>query len=287
MSGVPTSLAVSLIRATKKRSFTTPTTLIVLLLYPQPVLAPLGKVGQRREVTHAVEVDTGMEMIRLVLDDPREELLGHAVDARPLAIVAFEADRGEPGDHATHVGDGEAAFPSVLHLLRHRRDYGVDEHGEGDGRRVGVARIALHLDHADLLEHVHLGRGQPRPVVLAHGLHEVVDEALRFGRPDLVEGHGQRRLAQHWMSEASHLEYGHIRDPLPASVTRPPEPDRRLRTLKATTGWAKPLRTSSPMGSTVTKCSRADTSGCGMRICPGLASAQRRAARFDTEPMAP
>src|SRR5215475_8776928 len=82
MSGVPTSLAVSLIRATKKRSFTTPTTLIVLLLYPQPVLVPLREVGQRGEVTHAIEVDTAVEMIRFVLDDPREELLGHAVDPR-------------------------------------------------------------------------------------------------------------------------------------------------------------------------------------------------------------
>src|SRR5262249_5405685 len=220
--GVPTNRAVSLIRATKNRSLTTPTTLIVLLLYPQPVLVPLREVGERGEVSHAVEVDTAVEVIRLVLDHSREELLGHPVDPRAFPIVALAPDRRIPRHHAAHVGDGEAAFPSVLHLVRHRCHHGIDEYGERDGGGVGIARIALYLDHADLLQHVHLRCGQTGPVVLAHGLHEVVDEPLRLGRADVVEGHGQRGLAQHGMSEASHLEYGHVNDPLPASVTRPP-----------------------------------------------------------------
>src|SRR5882762_10092173 len=85
-SGVPTMRAVSLIRATKKRSFTTATTLIVLLLIPQPVLVPLREMGQRREVAHPVEIDHPVKVVGLVLDDAGEELLGLAFDRMPLAV---------------------------------------------------------------------------------------------------------------------------------------------------------------------------------------------------------
>ena len=64
----------------------------------------------------------------------------------------------------------------------------VDEHGERDLRRVGVARVAEHLDDAHLLRHVHLVGGEAGAVVLAHGLDHVVDEAL-----DLRPSRSRRR----------------------------------------------------------------------------------------------
>src|SRR5215510_2008672 len=117
MSGVPTSLAVSLMRATKKRSLTTPTTLIVLLLDPQPVLVPLRKVGQRREVAHAIQIDLAVQMVRLVLDHASEELLGLAGDPDAVAVVGLEPDSRVPRNHPAHVRHREAPFPAILHLL--------------------------------------------------------------------------------------------------------------------------------------------------------------------------
>jgi len=137
-----------------------------------------------------------MEMVGLVLDDPGKEFLGHAVDPRSLTIVGFEPDRGVPWDHAAHVGHGETPLPAVLHLLGNRRHHRIDEHGQGNGGRLRIPGIALNLDDADLLQHMDLGRGEARPVVLAHGLDQVVDEALSLGRPDLVEGNGQATFAR-------------------------------------------------------------------------------------------
>src|SRR5262249_49278713 len=71
--------AVSRKRATKKRSLTTATALIVLLLIAEPVLVPLGQVRQGGEVLHPVHVDDAVQVVRLVLDDASEELLGDHV----------------------------------------------------------------------------------------------------------------------------------------------------------------------------------------------------------------
>src|SRR5215467_11314098 len=57
-------------------------------------------------------------------------------------------------------------------------------------------------------------------------------------------------------------------------------------TLKATTGWVSPLSVSDPISSSVIICSTATATRCAMRICPSFASAQRRAARLQTVPIA-
>src|SRR5262245_33813728 len=82
----PARRAVSRKRATKKRSLTTATALIVLLRIAEPVLVPLGKVREGHEVLHAVEVDDAVQVVRLVLDDAREELLGDHVELLPRPI---------------------------------------------------------------------------------------------------------------------------------------------------------------------------------------------------------
>src|SRR6266481_743583 len=87
----PARRAVSRIRATKKRSLTAATALIVLLRIAEPVLAPLGQVGQGGEVLHAVQVHDAVEVVRLVLDDPGEELLGDCADLLPRPIIGLEA----------------------------------------------------------------------------------------------------------------------------------------------------------------------------------------------------
>src|SRR5262249_3406697 len=83
------------------------------------------------------------------------------------------------------------------------------EDGEGHLRRVGIAGIGGNLDDRDLQERVDLIRGQPRAVVLAHGLDHVVDQPLHVRRPDGLDGDRLRSLAQHGMSEARHLQDRH------------------------------------------------------------------------------
>ena len=76
--------------------------------------------------------------------------------------------------------------------------------------RVRVAGIAVHLDHADLLERVHLGRGEAGAIVLAHGLDHVVDEALGVRGPDLLRGDGLGELSQDRVAEARDFQDGHV-----------------------------------------------------------------------------
>src|SRR5262245_29703365 len=210
VSVAPARRAVSRIRATKKRSLTTATALIVLLRVAQPVLVPLGQVSERREVPHPVDVHDAVEMIRLVLDHPSEELLRHGVDLAAIPIVGLEPDRRVAGHYAAHVRHGEASLPAVVHLLGERRHDRVDEDGERNGGRVGIARVLGNLDHADLLERVHLRRGEAGPVVLAHGLDHVVDEPLSLRRPDLLHGNERRLLAQHRVAETGDLQNSHV-----------------------------------------------------------------------------
>src|SRR5574342_369253 len=214
-SGVPTMRAVSLMRATKNRSLTTATALIVLLLDAEPVLVPLGEMSERREVAHAIEVDDAVEVVGLVLDDAREELLRLALDAASFPVIRVEPNGGEPRHHPAHVGHGETALPALFHLLGQRGQRRIDEDGQRDARGFRIARVLVDLDDADPLEDVHLRGGEARAVVLAHGLDHVVDEPLRVGRPYLADGHRQRLLPQYGVSQARDLQDGHVMDPLP------------------------------------------------------------------------
>ena len=58
------------------------------------------------------------------------------------------------------------------------------------------------------------------------------------------------------------------------------------RTLYAASGRLIPFNSNSPTGSTFTAFSTFINTRGLIRICPGLASSQRREATFDTVPMA-
>jgi len=74
----------------------------------------------------------------------------------------------------------------------------------------GSQRVAEHLDDADLLERVHLVRGEPGAVVLAHGLDQVVDESLGIPRADLVQGERLCLLAKDRVTEACDFQDRHM-----------------------------------------------------------------------------
>src|SRR5207253_222500 len=135
----------------KKRSVTTATTravagcgrtcawlsprLVTLLADAEPVALPLRDVAERAHVTDPIDVDDAVEVVRLVLDDAREEILGDELDGVARAIEAFEPHRRVARGHAPHVGHREAALPAVFRLLRHRRHDRIDDHGQRDLRR--------------------------------------------------------------------------------------------------------------------------------------------------------
>src|SRR5262245_20516244 len=215
----PASRPVSRIRATKNRSLTTARTgappspaglgSVVLFTDAEPVLVPLGDVGERGKVAHAIEIDLAVEMVGLVLAHAREEILGDYVDRLALAIEALQTHRGEAGHHPPHVGDRKAPFPALLHLVGQRRDDRIDEDHQRHRRRVRVAGIAEDLDDRDLLECMHLGGREPGAVVLAHRLDHVVDQPLNGRRPERRGIDALRDLAKHGMAETRDFQDRH------------------------------------------------------------------------------
>src|SRR5439155_1394664 len=70
----------------------------------EPVLVPLGDVGERREVAHPVQVHHAVQVVALVLDDAREEVLGDQAHGPRVTVVALEADRAVARHDPTQVG---------------------------------------------------------------------------------------------------------------------------------------------------------------------------------------
>src|SRR5438445_3852277 len=175
----------------------------------KPVLLPFGDVSERGEITHAIEVDVAVQVIGLVLGDAREEVLGDDALKLALAVVILEPDRRVSRHQPPHVGNGQAALPALFHLIRQRRDDGVDDHGERDLGGLGITRVGLDLDDGDLLERVNLVGRQSGSVVLAHRLDHVVDEFLRRVGPDLFGRERLSLLPKNGMSEAGNLQDGH------------------------------------------------------------------------------
>src|SRR5437899_9299369 len=109
-------------RATKNRSLTTARTgaspspakpgSVVLFTDAEPVLVPLGDVGERGEIAHAVEVHGPVQVIGLVLGDPREEVLRDEVHHLPLPIETLKTHGRVAGHHPAHVGNRETALPA-------------------------------------------------------------------------------------------------------------------------------------------------------------------------------
>src|SRR5262245_13265009 len=117
-------------RATKKRSLTTARTgpsppsraSVSLFTVAEPVLVPLGDVGEGDETAHAIEIDDPVQVVGLVLADPREEVFRDQVDRLALAVQALQPYGRVAGHHAAHVGDRATARPPLLHLARERRE---------------------------------------------------------------------------------------------------------------------------------------------------------------------
>ena len=153
-----------------------------------------------------------------MLDNARREAAHSQLDALAVAIKPPHFDLAMPWHLATDVGDAEATFPVVDHLVADRGDLGVDE-GDRWGRLVTTLHVERGHEEADVL--VYLRRSQAHAVILIHSLHHVVDELLDSWRANrrLVERLGL--LAEHRMSHAGHFQNRHISRIILAATDQP------------------------------------------------------------------
>src|SRR5204863_1114200 len=76
-----------------------------------PAAGILFQEGQRLERSHPVEKQDAVEVIGLVLNDARGEVLGAQLDAVAASIERPHRDVTRPLDAAADVGDAQAALP--------------------------------------------------------------------------------------------------------------------------------------------------------------------------------
>jgi len=140
-----------------------------------------------------------------VLDDPGVKVLGGEIQGVPLPVVGLDLDLPVAGDLPPEIDDAQAPLPVLDHLLRGPDDLRVDEDHQRDGRGLRIAGVPLDLQDGDLDRDMDLGRCQPDPVVLAHGLDHVVNEALELLSPDGFKGDGSGHHSGDGMSQLRNL----------------------------------------------------------------------------------
>jgi integrase len=179
-----------------------------LLLVPLHVVLHLLDEGQAAHVGHAVEVDVAVEVVALVLDDAREEVLGLEGEGIAMAVEGIELQPLESRHDASEIRYGEAALPAGLALVAEGRHDGVHEHEEGHlGPRPVVAGRDLDDGEANAL--VNLRRREAHPLVLVHRLLHVVDELLEQPVAERFPRHGLGRRAEDRVRDAGDLQDGH------------------------------------------------------------------------------
>ena len=126
-----------------------------------------------------------------------------------MPVEGADADPGVAAHDAAQVGDGQAALVVLEGFVPDGLDHRIDQDGQGDRWLVRVARVVRHLDHGDPHGFVDLGGGQTRPVGVAHGLDQVVDERLDPVRADLLGRHRLGGGAQDRVPDARDLAKRH------------------------------------------------------------------------------
>ena len=85
---------------------------VVVVALPRVVPRILFEIGQRLEAAHAIEEQDAVQMIGLVLDDARGEILELELEALAGAIEGRHLDVLRARHPAAHFRNAEAAFPA-------------------------------------------------------------------------------------------------------------------------------------------------------------------------------
>src|SRR5262249_35162806 len=130
---------------------------------------------QRLERPHPIEEQYAVEVIGLVLDDTRREIVRAQFHPVPFAIHRPDANLPRARHTTADVGDAQASLPVLDDVAANDGDFGIDDDDRCDLLTL-IGRIKRGHENADAL--VHLWRGEAHAVILDHGLDHVVDEPL-------------------------------------------------------------------------------------------------------------
>src|SRR6185437_3960972 len=156
---------------------------------------PLRERRTALHQTQIVDEQASVQMIDLVLQAPREQVVRIHLERSSVAVLRANDHTHGAFDVSVDVRNGQAAFLAFL-LPLGEDDLGVD-HDE---------RILIHVDHRESLGATDLRRGQSDAFRRIHGLEHVVDQTLQFRR-DL--GYGHRFLSQNWCAQDKDVEQTH------------------------------------------------------------------------------
>src|SRR5579875_266820 len=209
------------------------------------------------QIGHAHWIENAVEVVAFMLDDTRVEACRRPVDGTSVEVEAAVTYTPEAG-HGTHeTAQRQAGFPAEDLVLIERLDLGIDENRERLGPVAGLLGDALgrHLEDHDAERNMDLGRRQPRPRRILHGVDHVGGKLPYLGSRRILDG--ASRLAQHRMAHAGDLENSH----------------RVYYAMARRQGKGSSRRRSDP-----NTCSTISCRGPGSRGVPGSARLPRRSA---------
>src|SRR6185437_4182556 len=160
-----------------------------------PRLLPLRERGAALHETQVIDEQPAVQMVDLVLQTPREQVVGVHLERFPVAILRPDDHAHRALDVSVNVGNRQAAFFAFL-LAFGVDDLGID-HDE---------RILVDVDHGQAFGASHLRRRETDALGGVHRLEHVVDQALEL-RCDLLHRH--RLLSQDRLSLDVNLQQAH------------------------------------------------------------------------------
>ena len=98
----------------------------------------LAGEGELTQVGHPHRIEHAVQVIDLVLQDPREQPgRQHLAPSPPIAVPRPIGDAGIARHSAAQIRDGQAAFKGQLRRLAHGRELRVDQHVRDRGAALG------------------------------------------------------------------------------------------------------------------------------------------------------
>jgi hypothetical protein len=182
-------------------------------------------IVNRRECfgLHDIGVEPAVEMIQLVLQNPRIPA-GRFDHPRLSAFVeACHSNGARPRYHCHQSRDAETALIEG-NIRRCKQIYlWIDDCVEGDWHSLPFAQLfggeaflvfGLIFNHRDLKRFSNLRRGQAHSWSIPHGVSHVPNQILDLFAADFVRGYGTRNLAQNRIANFANLK-NHRYEPSP------------------------------------------------------------------------
>lgn len=182
----------------------------------QPRRLQLGDEPEGGRIAEAIGEEHPIEVVTFVLDHPRVEALHRAIDRLAVGIHARVVQPTPARHTTTESRHAQAALPAPVALVPQGCEHRVDQHGAGDRRGVGIARVgpvAAEQHHPQ--GHADLGGGEAGAAAGHHGVVQIHDQ-LPHGRGVHI-GHSHGDLAQAWITEPQHRQHRHCLEPFRTS----------------------------------------------------------------------